>query len=145
MRLSSHTDYGLRLLMDAAARSPRPVSIEGAAFRFNVSRHHLMKVAQNLSRAGYIEPVRGRSGGFRLARPSAEIRLGDVVRTLESELGLVECQRPRGTQCPVISACRIPAVLNRATAAFFDVLDEVNLDDLVHKNRPMLQILEVAQ
>ncbi len=145
MRLSTHTDYGLRLMMDAAARYPRPVSIEGAAVRFRVSRHHLMKVARNLSRSGFIEPVRGRTGGFRLARSSAEVRLGDIIRALESDAGLVECQRTMHSQCPVRPACRIPKVLDRAKAAFFAVLDEVTLEDLVQKNPPIIPLLEIAQ
>jgi Rrf2 family nitric oxide-sensitive transcriptional repressor len=79
MRLTDFSDYSLRLLMYAAAQNGRLITIEGTAELYGISRAHLMKVANQLTRAGFLDAVRGRSGGLRLAKPAGEIRLGDVL------------------------------------------------------------------
>lgn len=117
--------------MLGAEASPGSISIGTVSARMNVSRHHLMKVAQGLVKAGLLEAVRGRSGGFRLIRGPHEIRVGEAIRSLESELGLVVCMRVQDSDCPLAPACRLPDLFRRATAAFFQVLDDCTLQDLV--------------
>jgi Rrf2 family nitric oxide-sensitive transcriptional repressor len=142
MRLSTHTDFGLRLLMLGAEATPGAISVGAIAAQLQVSRHHLMKVAQNLARGGLMEPVRGRAGGFRLARTPEEIRLGDAVRCLETEVGLVECMRSSPANCPLIPGCRLPRLFREATDAFFDVLDQRTLADLVQGTSPLIRLVE---
>lgn len=140
MRLTSHTDYGLRLLMKCAEAHPVPVSIVDVAGAIQVSYHHLMKVAQGLTKAGYMKPVRGRTGGFCLAMHSRDIRVGDVVRSLESETGLVECMRKKGSNCPMIPSCQLPRLFQKASNDFFRVLDACTIDDLTAKKTPLTMI-----
>lgn len=142
MRLTNHTDYGLRLLMLSAGASPEAISIAKVATQLSVSRNHLMKVAQNLAKAGLMEPVRGRSGGFRLAKQPSEIRLGDAIRSLELETGLVECMRKTSSDCPMLSGCRLPRLFREATDAFFHILDGNTLDDLVRDNTQIFRLSE---
>ena len=143
MRLTTHTDYGLRLLMLGAEVSPGAISISVVASQLNVSRNHLMKVAQKLAKSGFMEPVRGRSGGFRLSKPPQEIRVGDAVRSLEFEMGLVECMRVQDSHCPLIPNCRLPHLFREATDAFFNILDSRTLDDLVSGNPQLIYLSEV--
>ena len=90
MRLTSFTDFGLRALMRMAAEPGRGFTTDEIAREFAISRHHLTKVVGDLSRAGFIVTQRGGGGGLRLARPPADIRIGAVVRALESREALVE-------------------------------------------------------
>ncbi|PJN95085.1 hypothetical protein CNY89_10605 [Amaricoccus sp. HAR-UPW-R2A-40] len=80
MRLDKHTDYALRVLMFLAANTDRLSTIAEIAGRFEISEAHLMKVVYRLGKAGFVETVRGRSGGMRLAGDGSTIRVGDVVR-----------------------------------------------------------------
>jgi Rrf2 family transcriptional regulator, nitric oxide-sensitive transcriptional repressor len=144
MRLSVHTDYGLRFLTYAALVDPRAVSVKEVSERFGVSAHHMMKVAQSLAKAGMISPVRGRLGGFRLAKPASEVRVGDVVRNLEGAFELVECMRAVGANCPIIPACTLPRLLREASEAFLGVLDTRTLDELVHRRADLIPLLERA-
>src|SRR5262245_43396488 len=91
MRLTNFSDYALRVLMYAAAQGDRLITIEQTASIYGISRAHLMKVANQLTRAGYLKAVRGRTGGLALAKPPEDIRLGDVVRATEPDFALVEC------------------------------------------------------
>src|SRR5215471_13236521 len=91
MRLTNFTDFALRLLMYAAAHEDRLITIEEASEVYDISRAHLMKITNALTRAGYLKAVRGRSGGLTLAKPPRKIRLGDVIRATEPDFALVEC------------------------------------------------------
>lgn len=132
MRLTSFSDYALRLLMYAAARKDRLITIEETAEVYGISRTHLMKIANMLTRAGYLRAVRGRSGGLALAKHPEKIRLGDVVRTTEPDFSLVECFTP-SDQCIITPRCRMRGVLKEALSAFLETLDRYTLADLMLK------------
>jgi Rrf2 family nitric oxide-sensitive transcriptional repressor len=131
MRLTRHTDYALRLLMLLAAEPDTIHTIDEAARRYRVSRHHLMKVTQTLIKAGFVDGARGRGGGLRLKRPAASINLGAVVRATEENLNLVECFDPETNACILTPACGLKAPLREAIEAFLAVLDGYSLADLV--------------
>jgi Rrf2 family nitric oxide-sensitive transcriptional repressor len=142
MRLTVYTDYALRVLMYLAVHSAPLPTIAGIAASYGVSRAHLMKVAYELGRAGYIETVRGKKGGLRLARAPQDIRLGDVVRTTEPDLALVPCFEPTRSPCVLSPECRLRGVLHEAQAAFLGVLDRFTLADLVANRADLAGLLE---
>ncbi|HZH09645.1 MAG TPA: Rrf2 family transcriptional regulator [Microvirga sp.] len=144
MRLTSHTDFALRLLISLAVMEERLVTIEELSTRHRLSRNHLMKVAQTLVGLGYVVGVRGRAGGLKLARPAASIRMGEVVRALEDHTRLVECLGDGPTTCILSGACRLTRSLGRAMEAFFASLDEVTLADLVTPRLALRQRLGVG-
>ncbi|WP_051131321.1 RrF2 family transcriptional regulator [Pseudaminobacter salicylatoxidans] len=129
MRLTTFSDYALRVLMYAAAAGDRLITIEETSRAYNISRAHLMKVVNILTRTGFIRAVRGRSGGFALARPPEEINLGAVIRATEPDFALVECFAT-GNQCIITRRCQLPKVLNEALGAFVSTLDRYTLADL---------------
>ncbi|WP_298351311.1 Rrf2 family transcriptional regulator [Rhodoblastus sp.] len=130
MRLMSFTDFALRMLMYAAAREDRLVTIEEIANLFDISRGHLMKVANALTRAGLMTAVRGRSGGLRLSRPPEKIGLGEVIRAIEPDFALVECFG-EDDQCLITRRCRLRGILHEGLDAFNAVLDKYTLADLM--------------
>lgn len=141
MRLNLQSDYSLRLLMHLAAGDGRLVTIKQVAERFGISQNHLTKVAYLLGREGFIETVRGRNGGLRLARQPGAIRIGDVVRRIEGRLPLVECFPGGGGGCLIVPACRLKGVLHEALEAFLAVLDRYTIADLTHNNAKLRKLL----
>jgi len=131
MRLTIHTDHALRLLMLLAIEPDKLHTIEEIALRYDISRNHLMKIAQTLAQAGFIESLRGRHGGLRLGRAAESINLGAVVRETEDGFALVECFDRKHNRCRITSACGLRGPLEEALEAFFDVLDRYSLVDLV--------------
>lgn len=138
MRLSAYSDYALRTLMLAAAVAPGITTIARVAESFGIAESHVRKIVHELTRAGFLKSYRGRRGGFGLARPASEIRVSDVVRFTETDFALVECQPPRQGVCPLRRNCGLERALARALAAFFAVLDEVTLADLVPEPEAVL-------
>ena len=138
MRLTLHTDYALRLLMMLALEPGELHTIAEVARRYNISRNHMVKVAQTLIQGGFVESVRGRRGGLRLAMKPAEINLGAVVRATEDGFVLVECFDRRRNHCVVMPACGLRQPLEQALGAFLAVLDGCTLADAVQNpNRAM--------
>lgn len=143
MRLTVYTDFSLRTLMYIALNPDRRPTIAEIAQRYRISKNHLMKVVYDLGRAGYLETARGRNGGLRLGRDPHDIRLGDVVRTTEPDMALVPCFELTGSDCAILPECRLRTALQRACAAFLEVLDGYTLADLV-ANRDQLTALLTA-
>jgi len=134
MRLTNFSDYALRVLMYAAARDGHLITIDETAEVYGISRAHLMKVVNQLTRTGFLKAVRGRSGGLALAKYPAKIRLGDVIRATEPDFALVECFAT-GNQCVITPRCRLRRVLNEALGAFMGTLDRYTLADLILRPR----------
>jgi Rrf2 family transcriptional regulator, nitric oxide-sensitive transcriptional repressor len=139
MYLTRHADYTMRLLIHLAVQ-PGATTIGEIAHRFGISRNHLMKVANGATRAGYVEGVRGRAGGLKLAKKPSEINIGQVLRTVE-DWNLVECFQSASNQCRISRGCGLQPVLKEAVEAFMAVLDCYSLEDVTRKRPVLVQML----
>lgn len=140
MQLTRHTDYGLRMLMYLSLERSRTMTVGEVAGALHLSSHHLMKVAQDLRRHGFVEAHRGRSGGLVLAKDPEDVVLGDVVRALES-LHVVECFDEERNECALTPSCALKGALAEAIEAFLDVLDGYTLADLVRRPKKMRSLM----
>jgi Rrf2 family nitric oxide-sensitive transcriptional repressor len=144
MQLTKFSEYSLRVLMYAHAAGGRRVTIEEMAAAYRISRAHLMKVVNSLTRAGYLTALRGRSGGLVLARPAEDIRIGEVVRATEPAFAIVECFSTNN-QCVVTGRCRLARVFDQALTAFLTVLDQHTLASVALKPKDFRAIFQTAR
>jgi Rrf2 family transcriptional regulator, nitric oxide-sensitive transcriptional repressor len=142
MKLTLFTDYSFRLLIMAGISHPNLVTIPQTAMRYRISRHHLTKVANELVRGGYLEAVRGRNGGLRLARPLSSVKVSDIVRFCEGNPPLVECFDKETNTCPITPHCTLKTILYSAENAFYAVLSSHTLADLIAHKGELQIILE---
>ena len=140
MRLTTFTDYALRVLLFVATAPEGRARIADIAKNYRISEHHLVKVVHHLGKEGLLANTRGRGGGLRLARPAGEINVGHVMRLAEKPSPLVECFSPDG-HCAITGACRLAVALQKAHDAFYEVLDGFTLEDLLVRSQRMTQIL----
>ncbi|MDE3154312.1 MAG: Rrf2 family transcriptional regulator [Acidobacteriota bacterium] len=140
MQLNVFTDYACRVLIYAAAHDRGPCTSDEIAEAFGISRHHLVKVINELQHLGFLETRRGRAGGIRLARAPERIGLGEVIRRTEGTLALVECFDRETDTCPLTPACGLRGALKEAFEAFFATLDRYTLADLVAQPRWIAQV-----
>jgi Rrf2 family nitric oxide-sensitive transcriptional repressor len=134
MRLTVYTDYTLRVMMYLAVSYPRGgvVTIMEIARAYDISRSHLMKIVNELSQNGFVEAVRGRSGGVRLARPPSEISVGQLVRMAEKDFAVVPCHdEGTTTHCAILPACNLKRGMRRAIDAFLRELDAMSLAETI--------------
>ena len=145
MQLTRYSDYSLRVLIYLALDPDRLVTIDDIARSYGISKAHLMKVVHQLGLGGFVETVRGRGGGLRLARAAEEIRVGEVVRSTEADMALAECFEAGVSRCAIEPACGLRSVLDEALAAFLAVLDRYTIADLVARRRkPLSRLLEAS-
>lgn len=137
MRLTLMTDYALRLLMYLAWHPERLCTIAEIASAHGVSESHLTRITHQLGLAGWIETVRGKGGGMRLAAAPDEINLGSVVRSVEPDFALVECFAP-GSACVLTGQCGLAGVLSGALDRFLGHLDSFTLADIAATRRSKL-------
>lgn len=144
MRVSTYSDYALRVLMQAALRRPARITVDEVAEAFGISRHHLVKVVHDLGQHGYLATWRGIGGGFTLALPPEKIRVGDIVRLGEESETVIDCKDRLGRRCQIFPACRLKGVLDEAAAAFFAVLDSYTLRDLLGQASTLAKLLQIG-
>lgn len=130
MRLTRQTSYTVRILMYCAANSEKFSKAAAISRIYNIPEPYLFKILQPLVKSGYLETVRGRNGGIRLAKDKSEITLGEIVRFCEENFIMAECFEEGDIDCPLVSQCRLNKALNKALTAFFDVLNSYTLADL---------------
>jgi Rrf2 family nitric oxide-sensitive transcriptional repressor len=130
VHLTQYSNYTLRILQYTALRDPAIVTVDEVARAHRISKAHLVKASHKLGQRGYIQTIRGRNGGMRLARPADQITVGEVVRWTEGPLELVECFNPETNTCPLEGACHLSRGIQRALRAFLSVLDDMTIADI---------------
>lgn len=131
MRLTRFTDFAVRVMLYLATHEGRLCSIGEIAQVHGISQNHLMKVVSDLAAAGFVQSLRGRSGGIRLARPAAEINAGALVRHTEGRVDLVGCG-----ECILALSCGMACVFREAVEHFFLTLDRYSLAEVMAKGEP---------
>src|SRR5690606_21987158 len=118
MQLTAFTDYALRTLMGLGAVAPEKLTVGQLSDAYGISVNHLLKVVTELAALGYVETIRGKLGGARLAKSPESINIGAVVRQVEPDFGVVPCLRAGDAPCVIAPACRLKRVLASATDRF---------------------------
>jgi Rrf2 family nitric oxide-sensitive transcriptional repressor len=142
MRLTTLTDFALRMLIHLAVKPEGRATIAEVAAAYRISEAHLMKVAHQLGQGGYVATLRGRGGGLSLARPAAEITVGEVVRATEPDMALVPCFAEGS--CAILPACRLKRRLHTAREAFLAVLDATTIAELAEPQPELRRLLGLA-
>ncbi|MFS0823402.1 RrF2 family transcriptional regulator [Bacillus sp. 1P02SD] len=144
MRLTNYTDYSLRVLMYLAIKNEEELcTIQEIAEAYNISKNHLMKIIHHLGKLEYIKTIRGRNGGFRLAKHPKDINIGEVVSNTEDDFNIVDCFKEGGGYCSISPSCKLKHALNEALQAFINVLNGYTLEDLVTNKSDLLNLFHI--
>ncbi|MDD8060654.1 MULTISPECIES: Rrf2 family transcriptional regulator [Shewanella] len=140
MQLTRYTDFGIRILMYLAVQPEREnlFRIAEVTSVFDLSSNHVAKIVHQLGRLGYLHTIRGKSGGFKLAKTASELNLGQLVRDLEHSLAPIDCESP---YCRFTPICKLRGVLAQAVSAYLAVLDQYTLADIVANKDDLLASL----
>lgn len=142
MRLTTFTDYCLRVLTYVGLKDGELATIDEIAERYGINRNHLVKVVFRLGQLGYLDTIRGKRGCVRLAKDPAKVNLSTLVRQTEEDLAIVECFQDRGCLCVIEPACVLRKALREALNSFFATLARYTLADLLKPSRNLRPLLE---
>jgi Rrf2 family transcriptional regulator, nitric oxide-sensitive transcriptional repressor len=143
MRLTIHTDYALRVLLYVGLKCDELATVAEIVKHFDISKGHAMKVVHRLAQLGYVQTLRGKKGGIRLAREPRAIMAGGVVRDVEPELGVLGCLQNRSGYCRIEECCALRSALREATNAFLTTLDRYTLADLMEPRQALSKLLQI--
>lgn len=144
MRLTTFTDYCLRAVMYIALKDGELATIDEIADRYTINRNHLVKVIFRLGQLGYLDTVRGKGGGVRLAKDPARINLGTLIRATEDDIELVECFQ-QDCSCVIEPACVLRKALRQALDAFLKTLDGYTVADLLKPSQSLARLLALPK
>lgn len=144
MRLTQQTSYSIRILLYCAANPGSNSRIKDIASTYSISELHLFKIMHVLVESGFVETIRGRNGGIRLARSATEISIGDVVRATESNFFLTDCFDTTNRDCPLVDSCGVNKILSEALRAFFSVLDSYTIADVAKDGNQLRGLLDLG-
>jgi Rrf2 family nitric oxide-sensitive transcriptional repressor len=140
MRLTAFSDYSMRVMMYLGLQHGQLATISDIAKAYRISENHLTKVVHHLAQLSYVETVRGKGGGLRLARDPNTVNIGEMIRNCEGKAGLLPCLDEDDTCC-IQPSCKLMGILREAQVAMFAVLDQYTLSDLLDQQEPLARIL----
>ncbi|AXL53575.1 Rrf2 family transcriptional regulator [Paraburkholderia caffeinilytica] len=147
MRLTDYTDYSLRVLLYLTVRKEGLSTIQDISDAYGISKNHLMKVVQQLGELGWVETVRGRNGGLRLAEQTSALTVGEIVRATESDFALVSCfpdQQTERRACVIAAHCKLRGAFEAARNAFLAELDRHTIGEVAEPNGPLTALLGLS-
>ena len=142
MQLTQFTDYSLRALIFIAVRQEY-CTIAEIAKAYRISQHHLTKIIHNLSKLGLIKTVRGRNGGINLAVDPTTVNLKELILKLEPHFDIVPCFNIQKQNCCIAPECKLKNILLQAQKAFFNVLAEVTLAEVLENTKSLQKLLGI--
>lgn len=124
MQLNKFTDYALRILMYISKPRDTPYTIAELANNLQVSQNHLVKIVHFMAKNRWITTIRGKGGGLHLNPESLDLQLGEIVRILQGNQPIIDCQNP---PCVLLSNCGLKSILNQAREQFYQSLNQYTL------------------
>lgn len=138
MRMSTKAQYAVRALVSLNLSSAgEPVSIKDISSRENISLNYLEQLFVKLRRGEIVKSVRGPGGGYLLARPAADIRVDQIIDTVEETLVPVSCMDADGS-CKCTSECATQSVWQGLGNQIRTFLASMTLEDLTDEGRRRL-------
>lgn len=142
MQLTKFTDLGLRVLMYLSQDLRNTVvTIDEIASQFNVPKNHLIKVVTRLNKLNWITTTRGRNGGMKLSNHTSQLKLGNILRELESKTTLINCTEP---VCALHGRCNLKEILDHGLHTFYTEMNKFTIEGIV-KNKTQTALIELHQ
>ena len=134
MKVSTKGRYALRIMLDLAMHnSGELVPLKDIARRQGITLKYMEQIISPLSKAGFVQSLRGSAGGYRLARNPSEYTAGSILRVLEGPLAPTACLETDINECPRTESCPTISFWNGLNKVINDYVDSVTLEDLVNE------------
>ncbi|MCL5735715.1 MAG: Rrf2 family transcriptional regulator [Actinobacteria bacterium] len=148
MVLSQRTQYAVRAVFELAKREGAgPVKASTVAASQHIPARFLENILGQLRQAGVVEATRGKEGGYRIARPPADVSVGEVIRLMQGPISVIECAGGvSGRDCALRMGCVLLPMWEKAHNAMMSVYDETFFGDLVEQERAITgcEVLDYA-
>ena len=132
MKITFKGDYALKTVLDIALNyNGELATIPDMSHRLDIPKKFLEQILLDLKKGGFVNSKRGKEGGFYLAKPPSEIRLGDVVRFIDGPIEPIGCVKDCYKECRDLDRCVFRNIWRKASDALTEIVDKVTLEDLI--------------
>ena len=132
MLISTKGRYALHIMVELAQNGAESyMSLPMIAERQEISEKYLESIISVLVKAGLVEGVRGKGGGYRLCRPPEKYSVGEIIRLTEGTLAPVSCLEENADVCPRMAACRTLSLWQGLDAVIRTYLDNITIAELM--------------
>lgn len=132
MKISTKGRYGLKAMVDLAFNSINDsVTLKSISQRQNISEGYLEQIFSSLRKGGLVKGKKGSQGGYVLARSMNEITVGDILRSLEGDLSVVEVDEEQIVKEDRLDGCIRNNIWDKINSSINKIVDSVTLEDLV--------------
>lgn len=145
MKISTKGRYAVRVMLDLALNNTGEcIKVKDIASRQDISEKYLEQIIAALSRAGFVNSVRGAQGGYRLSRAPEDYTVGMILRVTEGSLAPVACLENGMAACERCDTCETLGVWKELAEAIDNVVDHVTIADLVERRKKRLEALDYS-
>ena len=132
MLVSTKGRYALRVMLELAERPAGEYAALGTiAADQGISEKYLESIVAVLSKAGLVDALRGKGGGYRLNRPAKDYSVGEILRLTEGSIAPVSCLECSPNRCDRADGCKTPPMWEKLNELICGYLDSVTLADLL--------------
>lgn len=145
MKISTKGRYAVRVMLDLALNNTGEcIKVKDIAARQDISEKYLEQIIAALSRAGFVNSVRGAQGGYRLSKAPENYTVGMILRVTEGSLAPVACLDEGAEVCERCDTCETLEVWRELAQAIDNVVDHVTIADLVNRRKKRLEALDYS-
>jgi Rrf2 family protein len=142
MKITYKGDYALKAVLDLAINYDRElVTTHDMAKRIDTPLKFLEQILLDLKKGGFIESRRGKIGGYLLARPPAQITVGEIIRFIEGPVEPISCARQGYAECADIYKCAFRKIWQDVARATSEIIDNVTFEQLASQVSSKQQVL----
>lgn len=143
MKVSTKGRYALRMMVDLALTDTGDyISLRDVSERQNVSMKYMEQIVSQLTKAGFLQSVRGPQGGYKLARRPSQYTVGEILRVTEGNLAPVPCLEIYPNSCPRASFCSALTFWEGFYDQIAEYVDSVTLEVLLEQERVRIQMTD---
>ncbi len=138
MLISSKGRYALRVMLDLAENSKGGfIPLKDITERQNISKKYLESIMGVLSKAGFVEAMHGKGGGYKLSKKAGEYKVGDILRLTEGTLAPVMCLEEDAKPCEKKGTCKTLPLWTGLNKVISEYLDNISLEDILQRNETL--------
>ncbi len=137
MKISTKGRYALRVMVDLAENNNGSyIPLRDIARRQEISEKYLETIIPALTRAGFLEGLRGKGGGYKLTRTPDQYDVASILQLTEGSLAPVSCLEGSHNTCPRISKCPTLLMWEGFYKMILEYFQGITLEDLIQSHTP---------
>jgi Rrf2 family protein len=133
LRVTKKIEYGIIALLYLAQQEEQTASVREMASKCGISETLLSKIMQTMKAEGFVQPMYGNQGGYKLMKSLTDINLLEITQILQGPIQVTECVGTEDNNCPVKGSCTLISPMNVLNQKIINLFQSTSLENLAHR------------